>query len=140
MMADVHNEERRSRNTSRINNRDTNPEIGIKSILHKTAYRFQLHTPDLSVRPGSVLRKRWTVLFLNEWFWHRHEGRCFITTPACQAEFWREKCQVTIYRDTRNCYLLEEAGWKVATALQCDLMEFLERTLDQSEEQLRESY
>ena len=76
MMADVHSEEQLSLNMSRIKNRDTNPEVRLRSVLYKTAYRFRLHTPDLPERPDIVLPNR------------RHEGRCFTTTPATQTKFW----------------------------------------------------
>ena len=59
---------------------------------------------------------------------------------ASQTEFWRKIFQGTIYRHMRKCELLEEVGWKVITTLECDLKKFLERMLNQGEEQLRGSF
>lgn len=139
-MADVHTREQRSLNMSRIKNRDTKPEVRLRSLLHKAGYRFRLHTPDLPGRPDIVLPKHRTVIFVNGCFWHRHEGCRFTTMPATRTEFWQEKFEGTIYRDARNRGLLEEAGWKVVTVWECDLKAFPERTLDQVAEKLREPH
>lgn len=139
-MADVHTKEQRSLNMSRIKNRDTKPEVRLRSLLHKAGCRFRLHGPDLPGRPDIVLPKHRTVIFVNGCFWHRHEGCRFTTMPATRPEFWQNKFEGAINRDRRNRVLLEEAGWKVVTIWECDLKAFPDRTLYQVAEQLREPH
>jgi len=51
-MADVLTPEQRSYNMSRIRNRDTRPEIIVRSIVHRMGYRYRLHKKDL---PGKLM-------------------------------------------------------------------------------------
>jgi DNA mismatch endonuclease Vsr len=43
---------------ARIRNRDTKPERRVRSILHRSGYRFRLHRRDLPGRPDIVLPAR----------------------------------------------------------------------------------
>ncbi|MEC5128251.1 hypothetical protein VSU19_15930 [Verrucomicrobiales bacterium BCK34] len=51
-MTDHLTPERRSWNMSRIRNRDTKPEILVRSILHRLGFRFTVSGPKNKTLPG----------------------------------------------------------------------------------------
>jgi DNA mismatch endonuclease (patch repair protein) len=65
---------RRSWNMGKISGRNTGPELAVRSMLHRSGFRFRLHRKDLPGKPDIVLPKRNTVIFVHGCFWHRHKG------------------------------------------------------------------
>lgn len=118
-MADRLTPERRSWNMSRINSRDTGPEMQVRSILHRAGYRFRLHRKDLPGRPDIVLPKYRTVVFVHGCFWHRHPGCRFTYTPKSRVAFWNDKFCANVERDRRNARTLRALGWRVITVWEC---------------------
>jgi len=49
---------------SRIRSKDTQPEIAVRSILHRLGYRFRLHRKDLPGCPDIVLPKYRKILLV----------------------------------------------------------------------------
>lgn len=105
---------------SRIKNRDTKPEITVRSLLHRMGYRFRLHRDDLPGRPDIVLPKYNTVIFVHGCYWHRHKNCRFAYTPKSNIEFWTEKFQNNLRRDAENKAELENLGWNVKTIWECE--------------------
>ena len=60
---DILSKEKRSWNMKRIGSKNTNPEIKVRSILHKNGFRFSLHKKDLPGKPDIVLPKYKTTIF-----------------------------------------------------------------------------
>ena len=120
-MADSLSSERRSWNMSRIRDRNTGPELRLRSLLHHGGFRFRLHPKQLPGRPDVVLPKHRTVIFVHGCFWHRHPGCRNTTTPSTRREFWQEKFDGNVSRDARNRAALEAAGWTVLTVWKCAL-------------------
>lgn len=50
-MADVLTPEQRRFNMSRIRNRNTKPEMIVRSMVHKMGFRYRLHRKDLAGKP-----------------------------------------------------------------------------------------
>lgn len=121
MMADTITSERRSWNMSRIRGRDTQPELQLRSLLHRAGFRFRLHEKKLPGRPDIILPRYRTVIFVHGCFWHRHSGCRNATTPSTRREFWQEKFDGNVGRDARNRSDLEAAGWTVLTVWECEL-------------------
>ncbi len=120
-MADTLTSERRSWNMSRIKGQNTGPELRLRSLLHRAGFRFRLYAKQLPGRPDIVLPKYRTVIFVHGCFWHRHPGCRNATTPSTRREFWQEKFDSNVSRDTRNRATLEAAGWTVLTVWECEL-------------------
>jgi len=120
-MADTLTADRRSWNMSRIRGRDTDPELSLRSLLHRAGYRFRLHSRTLPGRPDIVLRRYRTAIFVNGCFWHRHTGCKYATTPSTRREFWVEKLSENVRRDQRNHQALVRLGWKVIVVWECEL-------------------
>ena len=118
-MVDRLSPEHRSWNMSRIRGRNTQPELAVRSALHRAGYRFRLHRKDLPGRPDIVLPKHRTVVFVHGCFWHRHPGCRFAYTPKSRVAFWQKKFDDNVARDRRNVRALRALGWRVITVWEC---------------------
>ena len=112
--------ERRSWNMSRIQGKNTLPEILVRSLLHRLGYRFRLHRRDLPGRPDIVLSRYCTVIFVHGCFWHRHKSCKQASTPKTNRAFWEDKFQKNVARDVRNDELLKKKGWKTLLVWECE--------------------
>lgn len=104
---------------SRVKNKDTQPELRVRSLLHRLGYRFRLHRKDLPGKPDIVLPKYKSVVFVHGCFWHGHDcsrGR----RPTSNVEFWNSKLDKNIERDELNQEFLGQLGWRVLTVWECE--------------------
>jgi DNA mismatch endonuclease (patch repair protein) len=136
-MADTLTGQQRSWNMSRIQSRNTRPEVRLRSLLHRAGFRFRLHAKGLPCKPDIVLPKFRTVIFVNGCFWHRHPGCRNATMPSTRREFWQKKFEDNVNRDVRNCASLEAAGWTVYTVWECELEAHAERVIRRLTYELR---
>jgi DNA mismatch endonuclease (patch repair protein) len=131
-MPDVHTPEQRSFNMSRIRNRNTRPEMFVRSMVHRMGYRYRLHRKDLPGKPDLVFPSHGKVIFVHGCFFHMHDCRYGRVTPKTNAEFWQTKRLSNVDRDKRNITALKRAGWKVIEVWECQT-----RTPDLLEKRLR---
>jgi DNA mismatch endonuclease (patch repair protein) len=124
-VADKLSAERRSANMRRIRNKDTSPELILRSIIHRLGYRFRLHRKDLPGRPDLVFPSRRKVIFVHGCFWHQHSGCKEGRLPASRLEYWEPKLKRNQARDAENRAHLQEAGWGVLTVWECSLRKHL---------------
>jgi len=117
---DVISKEKRSWNMSRIRNKNTKPEIIVRSLLHRMGYRFRLHKKCLPGKPDIVLPKHKTIIFVHGCFWHRHENCKYAYNPKSRIEFWKKKFVENINRDKKVQNELSELGWKVEIIWECE--------------------
>lgn len=118
-MTDRVTKERRSWNMSRIRNKDTKPELLVRSLLHRLGYRFRLHREDLPGKPDIVLPKHRAVVEVRGCFFHRHRNCRYAYTPKTRRAFWLRKFRDNVKRDRVNMMLLKRAGWTVVTVWEC---------------------
>lgn len=138
-MTDHLSREERSHNMSRIRNKNTIPELLLRSFLHRMGFRFRLHRKDLPGKPDIVLPKYKTVIFVHGCFWHRHSGCKRATTPSTNTEYWEEKFRKNVERDEKNRVELEALGWQVMVVWECEIKnaETREKTLNRIFSELR---
>lgn len=120
MAADIVAPAVRSRMMAGIRDRNTKPELTIRSALHRLGYRFRLHRRDLPGKPDLVFSKYRAVILVHGCFWHGHGCHLF-KWPATRSEFWQEKINSNIARDRENLLALADDGWRVATIWECAL-------------------
>lgn len=104
-----------------IPGRDTRPEIIVRSILHRSGFRFRLHAKDLPGRPDIVLSKFRAVIFVHGCFWHRHPGCRLAYNPKSNVPFWKKKFARNVARHIEVSTELEALGWKTLVVWECEL-------------------
>ena len=117
---DVHSPEKRSFNMSRIQGKDTCPEMTVRRWLWKNGYRYRLHRKNLPGKPDTVLTRQRVVILIHGYFWHRHGCRV-TTTPESRQDFWLAKFRENNSRDKRNVEALLHDGWRIMVAWECGL-------------------
>lgn len=105
---------------ARVRNRNTEPEMVVRRLLHRMGFRFRLHRTDLPGTPDIVLPKYGAVILVHGCFWHRHPGCPRASMPATNSDFWREKFRVNVERDRTNLNKLTEIGWRVFVVWECE--------------------
>ena len=131
-MTDILSIDARSELMGRIRSKDTRPELQIRRTLHGLGYRFRTHIKNLPGTPDIVFTKRRAIVFVHGCFWHRH-GCAKTYTPKSRHEFWADKFCKNVERDKRDRELLEEAGWHVFVAWECQIESdetLIERLID----------
>ncbi len=94
--------------------RDTRPELLLRSELHRLGLRYRLHqpvVPGVRRRPDIVFGPARVAVFVDGCFWHgcpQHE-----TTAKANARFWRDKIAANQKRDSDTNTRLKAAGWSV---------------------------
>ncbi len=105
---------------SGIRGANTQPELLVRSLIHRRGYRFTLHDRRLPGRPDIVLPKYGVVIFVNGCFWHRHGCHMF-KWPQANHAFWRAKIGGTVCTDAAVRADLQHAGWRVLYVWECAL-------------------
>ena len=118
---DTVDKETRSRIMSSVGQKDTGPEILLRSALHKIGLRYQLHDRKLPGSPDLVFPHFNAIVFVHGCYWHSH-GCYKSTVPKSRCEFWEDKFSTNRKRDERNVALLCEGGWRVLTVWECVLV------------------
>jgi len=121
LMVDIFTTDKRSEIMSRIKNRDTAPEIKVRSIIHRMGYRFRLHRKDLPGNPDIVFPKHKKIIFVNGCFWHGHKNCIRSKRPSSNKNFWDQKIDKNITRDKNIRKALNKSGWKVLVIWQCEI-------------------
>jgi DNA mismatch endonuclease (patch repair protein) len=119
-MTDVLTPQQRSFNMSRIRDRNTRPELIVRSIVHRLGYRYSLHKKDLPGKPDVVLVRHRKIIDVHGCFFHMHNCRYGRVVPATNAEFWKAKRLSNVDRDRRNLRALKRQGWGVMTVWECE--------------------
>jgi DNA mismatch endonuclease (patch repair protein) len=109
----------RSRMMAGIRGRDTRPELMVRRYLHAAGLRFRLGGCGLPGRPDIVLPAHRVAVFVHGCFWHRHRGCRFATNPQTRPQFWAQKFDANIRRDSIAVAALEAMGWTPITIWEC---------------------
>lgn len=111
--------EHRSWNMSRIRGENTSPELLVRSLLHRSGFRFRLHRRDLPGSPDLVLPKHGVVVFVHGCFWHRHPRCRMASMPKSRRQFWKSKFLENVRRDRRVVSQLTKLGWRAIIIWEC---------------------
>ena len=135
-MTDVLTPKQRSFCMSRIQGKDTKPEMIVRKVLHALGYRYRLHIRSLPGNPDLVFPARRKIIFIHGCFWHRHNCRFGRVMPNTRRKFWKAKLEGNQSRDRKNRRELCELSWETFVAWECQtrrmewllprLLEFLE--------------
>lgn len=99
---------------ARLGQRDTVPEIALRSELHRRGLRFrvdQTPVPGIRSRADIVFRRVRLAIYVDGCFWHRCPEHGEI--PKSNRAYWEPKLARNVERDRQTKDALEEAGWTV---------------------------
>lgn len=113
--------EKRSEIMRNIRNKNTGPELLVRSMIHRMGYRFRLHAKYLPGKPDLVFPSRKKVIFVHGCFWHLHEGCSDAAFPKSNKQFWIPKLLLNRQRDWNILHELKKLGWKVLVIWQCQI-------------------
>ena len=138
-MADRMTKVQRSRNMSKIKNRDTSIELMVRRYLYHHGYRYRKNVISLPGKPDIVLSKYQTAIFVNGCFFHHHYGCKLAYIPKSNTQFWERKFERNTDKDMKNEKELKELGYKVIVVWECELKECFEyrmkRLIEEIEDQ-----
>jgi DNA mismatch endonuclease (patch repair protein) len=115
----------RSRMMAGIRGKNTKPELAVRSLLHRSGYRFRIHRTDLPGTPDICLPKYRLAIFVHGCFWHRHSGCRLASTPDTNREKWARKFETNVKRDRLTREALHELGWRPLVLWECGIRHFL---------------
>jgi DNA mismatch endonuclease (patch repair protein) len=105
---------------SRVPSKNTGAEMRVRSAAHRRKLRFRIHCKELPGTPDLVF-PRWRIaIFVHGCFWHRHPGCKKASVPKSRQEFWREKFNRNVLRDTENAKALCARGWQTKIIWECE--------------------
>ena len=95
--------------------RDTNPELALRSVLHRRGLRFRVdhlvRLPSHKARPDIAFTRSRLAVFVDGCFWHGCPDHG--TSPKTNVAYWTPKLEANRERDRRNDAALLAAGWRV---------------------------
>ena len=110
-MADVLTKKQRSYCMSRIQGRNTQPEVILRKALSSKGIRgYRIHC-RLAGRPDIVFPRKRVAVFIDGCFWHKCP-KCSIKTPVKNRSYWRKKIINNVRRDKLVSSRLRKSGWK----------------------------
>ena len=104
-----------------VKDRNTTPELTVRSMVHRMGYRFRLHRKDLPGKPDLVLPRLKKVIFVHGCFWHGHNCARGARMPKTNAAYWQGKIGRNRERDREHLGALKAAGWGVVIVWECAL-------------------
>jgi DNA mismatch endonuclease, patch repair protein len=120
---DILSRAQRSAVMSRIQGKDTEPELVVRRLAHGMGFRYQLHRRDLPGSPDLVFPGLGTIIFVHGCYWHRHKGCRYAYSPKSNVSFWRRKFDANVERDRVAILNLKKAGWCVYVVWECETEE-----------------
>jgi DNA mismatch endonuclease (patch repair protein) len=109
----------RSANMRAIRSKNMQPELKVRSLVHKLGYRFRLHRKDLPGKPDLVFGPRRKVIFVHGCFWHSHNCKT-AHIPKSNLEYWGPKLERNKTRDGKNIEALQAEGWQALVVWECE--------------------
>ncbi len=118
-MTDVLTRSQRSYCMSRIQGKDTKPEIVVRRLVFAMGFRYRLHVRKLPGCPDLVFPSRKKVILVHGCFWHRHTCKNGQVIPKTRRAFWSKKLRANKDRDARNRRALRTLGWDIFVVWEC---------------------
>jgi DNA mismatch endonuclease, patch repair protein len=118
---DTLSKQERSENMRRIRSKNTQPELGVRRLVHAMGYRFRLHSPNLPGKPDLAFPRLKKIIEVRGCFWHQHGCRTDSHIPKSRIDFWHPKLQNNVKRDKQNLKALRKLGWNVLVVWECDV-------------------
>lgn len=119
-MPDTFDSATRSWIMAQVTSRNTVPEIYVRRAIHRSGYRFSLHSRNLPGAPDVILPKYKMVIFIHGCFWHWH-GCKRSRMPSSNKDYWTKKIAKNVQRDKECQAKLSSLGWECRIIWECEL-------------------
>ena len=99
---------------SRLGQRDTAPELALRSALHRRGLRFRVDrppVPGIRTRADIVFPRQKVAVYVDGCFWHGCPDHG--TMPKANSGFWGQKLARNKERDYEINEALAHRGWTV---------------------------
>ncbi len=104
-----------------VKNKNTKPEMLVRSMVYGLGYRYRLHGNKLPGKPDLVFKSKKKVIFIHGCYWHRHENCKLARLPKSRLDFWLPKLESNKLRDQKNQKLLHDMGWSFLVIWECEI-------------------
>jgi len=104
-----------------IRDRDTKPELVVRSLIHRMGFRYRLHHQGLPCKPDIVLVSRGKIIDVRGCFFHQHMGCIDGRIPQSRREYWFPKLMNNVQRDASNLRAWRKLGWSVLIVWECEI-------------------
>lgn len=128
---DIKSQEKRSENMSRIRSRNTKPELFLRSLLHRHGFRYRVNYSLVSGRPDLYFTRKKVAVFVHGCFWHRHESCKYAYTPKSNVQFWTEKFNKNLRRDSIVRKQLNADNIRVLVVWECTIRKMMNNDMVQ---------
>ncbi|MBR79917.1 MAG: very short patch repair endonuclease [Euryarchaeota archaeon] len=115
---------------------NTKPELLARQMLRENGfpgYRLHWRIDDRGggylCRPDIAFPGRRFAVFVHGCFWHRCPT-CDLSLPKSNIEYWNQKFDRNIERDSRKERSLVGLGWRVLTIWECRIAEGVEEAVE----------
>jgi DNA mismatch endonuclease, patch repair protein len=102
-----------------VRDRDTAPELIVRTLLHSLGFRYRLHVGALSGCPDLVFPRLHKIIFVHGCFWHQHSCKRGNRRPKSNRIYWNKKLKRNIARDSSNKKILRRQGWSILVIWEC---------------------
>jgi len=104
-------------------------EDKVSRALWKRGYRFRKNDRSLFGTPDISIKKYMTVIFIDSCYWHACPEH--FRMPKSNTDFWKNKIERNIERDSRVTRYYEDIGWNILRIWEHDLRkDRFETTID----------
>ena len=122
---DIKSSEERSKNMARIKSSRTKPELYIRSMLHRSGFRFRVNYSQLPGKPDTYFTRKKVAVFIHGCFWHRHSDCKFAYIPKSNIEFWIRKFDQNLHHDQQVYQTLKDRGVRVIVIWECTVRKMI---------------
>ncbi|NRO87646.1 very short patch repair endonuclease [Lactobacillus helveticus] len=103
----------RSKIMSNIHSTGTKPEVLLRKRLYHEGIRYRVNYKKLPGSPDIVITKYKIVVFVDGEFWHGYNWEKKRTRIKRNRNYWIQKIQKNINRDSQQNQELHQMGWTV---------------------------
>ena len=106
---------------SQVREKNTSPELKVRSLIHRLGFRYRLHHKELPGKPDLVFPSRKKIIFVHGCFWHGHDCVRGNRVPKTNTEYWVEKIRRNKERDANHQIRLNALGWDILVIWECEI-------------------
>lgn len=133
---DNHTKEQRRKNMQAIKCRDTRIEILLRKELWKRGYRYRKNYPKAAGKPDVVFVKQKIAVFCDGEFWHGYNWNERKKDIKSNQEYWIDKIERNMKRDSEVNKELESSGWRVLRFWEKDLLRNMDQCVEKIEKEI----